>query len=318
MKDAFSVFWKLALIILGVLTLGLFVIAYVIFKKSYARTRHGEEGELPDESWAKQHHERYIRGCVWARDVAGEEWTITSKDGLRLVGKYLPAEGEAVRNVLLAHGYRSSYFKDFGEIAKWHHEHGANILMITERGALESEGGYLTMGIRESEDIALWAARMDAYTLGELPMYLHGISMGCSSVLMAQQEQLPANVKGIIADCGFTSPWEISRDVCRKWYPWLPADIIGRIVDIYSRHLGHFGMKEKSTVDILKKAKIPTLFIHGMRDDFVPPHMTVRNYQVCAAPKRILMVEDATHALSWFYDNERYVKALEDFFEWTK
>lgn len=317
MKKMFSVLWKLALIILGVSTLGLFAIAYVVFKSSYARSKDGKESELPDESWAKQYHERYIKGCVWTRDIAGEEWTVTSKDGLRLVAKYLPAKGKAVRNVILAHGYKSAYFKDFSEIAQWYVDNGANVLLISQRAALKSGGKFLTMGVRESEDIALWAARMDAHTLGELPMYLHGISMGCASVLMAQGESLPANVKGIIADCGFTSPWEISVAVCRQWYPWLPAKLTARIVDLYSRRLARFGMKEKNTVDILKRAKIPTLFIHGTLDDFVPPHMTVRNYQACAAPKRILMVDGATHALSWFYDNERYKNALTDFFAWT-
>ncbi len=311
---------KIVFLLLGVFTLGLFAIAYVVFKNSYARGKNGDErnSALPDESWAKEYHERYINGCLWNQEVKGEEWAITSKDGLRLTAKFVPAKGEAVRNVILAHGYHSVYFKDFSEIAQWHIEHGANVLMICQRSAPGSEGKYLTMGIRESEDLAIWAALMDDRTLGKLPMYLHGISMGCSTVVMAQGEDLPANVKGIIADCGFTSPWDISVAVCRQWYPWLPAKLTGYVVDIYARHLANFGLKEKNTVEILKKAKIPTLFVHGMMDDFVPPHMSVKNYQACAAPKKIMLSEEATHALSWFYDNERYVKAMEEFFGWEE
>lgn len=317
-KKGTGMLWKVLLAVFGVFTLGLFAVAYVIFKNSYKRRKNKElEVTLPDEGWAKEHHENYIQGCIWTRDIPGEEWSLTSKDGLRLMAKYVPAKGEAVRNLVLVHGWHSVYFKDMSGIAQWHAEHGANILLIYQRNTLTSEGDYLTMGVRESEDVALWAEMMDARTLRKLPMYLHGVSMGGATVLMAQGEELPANVKGIIADCGFTSPWEISLAVSRQWYPWLPAKLVGYVVDIYTRHLAGFGLKEKNTVDILRKAKIPTLFVHGMLDDFVPPHMSVKNYQACAAPKRIILSEEATHALSWYYDNEKYAKALEDFFAWT-
>lgn len=314
-KEGMPVAVKFLLSLCSVLTLGLFAFAYFVFRNSYARHKDDRDSQLPGEGWAKEHTDRYIKGCIWNRDVPGEPWTITSKDGLRLQAKFVPAKGEAVRNVILAHGWHSVYFKDFSDMGQWYVEHGANVLFVSQRNALESEGDYLTMGVRESEDVALWANLMDARTLGKLPLYLHGISMGAATVMMAHGENLPANVKGVIADCGFTSPWDISLAVSRQWYPWLPARLLGCVVDFYARHLAHFGLREKNTVEILRRAKIPTLFIHGMQDDFVPPHMTVKNYQACAAPKRLLMSEEATHALSWFYDSERYQKALVDFFK---
>jgi hypothetical protein len=43
--------------------------------------------------------------------------------------------------------------------------------------------------------------------------------------------------------------------------------------------------------------------------------MTVKNYSAAACEKRLVLVEGAPHAMSWFYDTERYKKAVADFFE---
>ena len=40
--------------------------------------------------------------------------------------------------------------------------------------------------------------------------------MGATTVLMAAGEALPKNVKGITADCGFTSPKAIWRHVTEQ------------------------------------------------------------------------------------------------------
>ena len=47
-------------------------------------------------------------------------------------------------------------------------------------------------------------------------MYLDGISMGAATVLMASEFDLPASVRGIIADCGYTSPRDILKKVIRQ------------------------------------------------------------------------------------------------------
>ena len=47
--------------------------------------------------------------------------------------------------------------------------------------------------------IGIWQPRTKIFLLC-------GISMGCATTLMAAGLDLPDNVKGIIADCGFTSP----------------------------------------------------------------------------------------------------------------
>ena len=86
-------------------------------------------------------------------------------------------------------------------------------------------------------------------------------------------------------------------------------------VNLITKRIAGFDLKDKSTVDILKNAKIPMLFVHGTLDDFVPVHMTIKSYHACAAPKRIMLVDGATHAMSWHIDTERYKEAILELFQ---
>ena len=59
-------------------------------------------------------------------------------------------------------------------------------------------------------------------------IFLSGVSMGATSVMMASNLGLPHNVRGIIADCGFTSPPEIIKRVASNAFkinatPIMPA-----------------------------------------------------------------------------------------------
>ena len=121
---------------------------------------YADDPPADEEYTTPSYHKAYLDGLKYNDAIKAEDWTITSKDGLKLVASYIPAEGNAVRNIILCHGYHSSGRKDFSGILQYYHENGANLLMIEERAHRRSEGEYLTMGIRESEDIALWSREM--------------------------------------------------------------------------------------------------------------------------------------------------------------
>ena len=61
------------------------------------------------------------------------------------------------------------------------------------------------------------------------------------------------------------------------------------------------------------KAKVPILFIHGSADTFVPCSMCREMYECCSSPKKLLIVEDAAHAESYYKNREAYEKALNEF-----
>ena len=65
-----------------------------------------------------------------------------------------------------------------------------------------------------------------------------------------------------------------------------------------------------SSIDALKKCKIPVLFVHGSEDDFVPKEMTYRNYEEFEGDGEMLIVEGAGHAVNYVTDPEAYEAAV--------
>ena len=129
--------------------------------------------------------------------------------------------------------------------------------------------------------------------------------MGASTVLFLADEELPANVKGIIADCGFTSPWEIISSVFRN-VTHLPAGPSLWVAELFARIFGGFSLRQKNTKDVLKNSKLPVLMVHGTADGFVPCDMTQKGYDACTGEKELFLVEGADHGLSFLSQPEQY------------
>ena len=89
----------------------------------------------------------------------------------------------------------------------------------------------------------------------------------------------------------------------------------GKVSDAYcKKHIGATS-KEISTVEAMRKTKLPILFIHGSDDMFVPLEMSFENYKACAAPKEILVVPGAIHGQSYAVDRGKYESANKFFWD---
>lgn len=242
-----------------------------------------------------------------------ETVTIKSHDGLTLVGHWYPTEN-ARRTVLMAHGWRSAWYRDFGMSAEFMHKCDCNLLYIEQRGHGKSGGKFSTFGVLEHQDIQSWMDFIADRKPDKLPVYLCGISMGATTVLMATELPLKANINGVIADCGFTSGEEILKDVIKKNLPHVPSNVIYKLTNMLCKlHIG-ISYGDYSTVDAMKKCTVPVLFIHGDADNFVPVAMTRENYLACAAPKKLLIVPNAAHGTSYCFDKSSYESAVLSFF----
>lgn len=241
-----------------------------------------------------------------------EKVYITSRDGLRLNGHWLPAEN-ARRTVILVHGWRSTWARDFGMHMPFLRDCGCNLLFIEQRSHGTSEGKYIGFGVLERYDCLRWLDFLRSRTGDQLPVYLFGISMGAATVLMTTGFRLPSCVKGVIADCGFTSPEEILTHVLQKERQDYPRQF-NRLIGAMALRRAGYGPRDYSTLDAMAVNKRPVLFIHGGADDFVPLSMTVRNYEACRAQKSILVVDGAPHAKSYLVAPELYQQTVTEFF----
>lgn len=241
-----------------------------------------------------------------------EDIFLPSYDGLRLHGRLLQQPG-AKGTILLFHGYRSSWVIDFSIVLPHYFSLGYNLLAVDERAHGESEGTYITFGVRERHDVATWAAYAAMHFGPAHPLILDGLSMGAATVLMASDLPLPLSVRGIIADCGFSSPYAIMKSVFRAHCRRLPAGPLLALTDVFTRLFAGFSLKGASTLDAVAKTKLPILFIHGTDDTFVPCSMTQAAYDACAAPKQLVLVPDAGHGCSYLVDRPRVQAELAAF-----
>lgn len=243
-----------------------------------------------------------------------ERVEIQSEDGLTLVGHWFPLPG-AKRVVVAMHGWRSSWASDFGAISDFWRRSGCSVLYAEQRAQGDSQGEYMGFGLLERKDCALWAAWADAMTGSTLPVYLAGLSMGATTVLLAAGQPLPASVRGIMADCGFTSAHAIWKHVAEQNLHVRYTGLRRATMEGLFRKKLHTSPGDCSTEEVLRQSKIPVLLIHGQADSFVPVEMTLANYEACAAPKQLLLVPGAGHGMSYLVARETYEAAVLAFWE---
>jgi pimeloyl-ACP methyl ester carboxylesterase len=236
---------------------------------------------------------------------------IESFDGTKLVGEIYHCESPK-RIIIAMHGWRSSCGEDFGAMVEFFKENHCTVLYTHQRGQGDSEGNYMGFGLVERYDCFEWVKYITSRE--QLPIYLAGVSMGATTVLMASSFELPETVKGIIADCGFTSPHAILKHVANNNLK-LAYGLIGMIADDMVKKKIKMGTKDYSVAEAMKLNKLPVLFIHGTDDNFVPISMTFENYKSCTAPKKLLVVPGADHAMSYYTAPAEYEKSLLEFWE---
>ena len=238
-----------------------------------------------------------------------EDVWITADDELKLHGTFFPNKNSK-RIVLCFHGYTSEGMKDYIALSDYYLRRGFAMLLVDERAHGLSEGNYIGFGCLDRKDALRWIEWL-VKTCGEdIKIILHGTSMGAATVLMTSGLKLPDQVKGIVSDCGFTSPKEVFTHVLHSMYH-MPAFPIIPIADIMNRKLAGYGMDECNAAREVRKSTTPTLFIHGSADTFVPCRMCEKMYENCGAKKWKLIIEGAAHAESYYKDTKRYEEMLD-------
>lgn len=246
------------------------------------------------------------------RALPHEEFSITSFDGLTLRGKYYEyAPGAPIE--LMLHGYRGEAERDLCGGVQRCFALQRSALIVDQRACGHSEGNVITFGIKEYRDCLTWLDFMVEHFGKDVKIILTGISMGASTVIMAAANPLPANVVGVLADCGYTSANDIIKKTIKEMK--LPVAPLYPFVKLGARLYGGFTLEETSPIEAIQKCSLPVILIHGEADVFVPCEMSRQNYDACNAPKQIVTVPGADHGLCYLVDSEAYLNALREFFE---
>ena len=300
------------------LAIAVLVVSYICFRLAFYSKRSKEDpnaGEvsLPEGEIYEPFRGQMVDWIVQARALPHKDVEISSFDGLKLRARFFEYEKGAPIEILL-HGYRGNSERDLSGGVFRCFALGRSVLLVDHRGSGRSEGKVITFGVNESRDCADWVKFILREIDPDAKIFIGGISMGASTALMATARDLPENVIGILADCGYSSGKRIIKKVIKQI--GLPENVCYPFVKLGARLYGHFDLEELSPEEAMAHCKLPVFFIHGDGDNFVPFEMSVENYNACASKhKKLVNIEGAGHGLAFPAARERYIKEVGDFFE---
>ncbi|MEP7135685.1 MAG: alpha/beta hydrolase [Chloroflexota bacterium] len=254
--------------------------------------------ELPDETPAKY-------------NMPFEDVTVTSPDGLKLVGWFVPSQNGAV--IIMQHGYKSTRRELLNEAAMMY-KHGYGILLTTVRAHDHSEGELITFGKNEVKDMDAWYQYLltrkdiDPNKIGML-----GNSYG--GMLVIQYASQNQNIKAVVANSAFSSLNDtVSTSV--TYFTNLPAFPFAPLIVFWAERETGFKTEDiDATKWITKISPRPVFLMQGGKDVVISADSGQRLYDAAGEPKELWFDPALGHVE---FDTERaveYEKRVAEFFD---
>lgn len=248
----------------------------------------------------------------WFGDQQPKRIEMNSYDDLSLVAQFIENEADDQKAVILAHGFRNTS-DDMGKLAKFYYDRGFDILLPDARGHGESEGDYIGYGWHDRLDYVDWIHLLiEEY--GTENIILHGNSMGAATVLMTSGEELPEEVKGIIADSSYSTIKDELAHQLQHLYG-LPAFPLLEVTSVISKTRAGYMLGEGSATQQVKKNTLPLLIIHGEDDDLVPTDMAHEIYNEAGGEKELWLVPETGHTKAMDNITSEFQRRVGDFLD---
>ena len=249
----------------------------------------------------------------WVEAQKFEHRTLTSHDGLKLSGYYLPAAKPTNKLVVLTHGYLG-HAKQMGLYGEYYYKDlGYNIFMPDARGHGKSEGEYYGFGWPDRLDLIDWTALMVKELGPDTEVVYHGLSMGAATVLMASgEEEIPHQVKAIIADSPYASVYQLFKYQMNRMF-YLPAFPLLDSTSLITKIRAGYSFRSASALKEVEKTNVPILYIHGESDTFVPAKMAEELYQHTSSEAELLLISDANHGEAFALAEDEYKMKINQF-----
>ena len=312
------IFFIILLSVLIISILAIFSASLICFLRIfYSKKRNSiskDEFPLPEGEIYEKYHAQMIDWMDQTRRLPHTDVSIRSFDNLRLCGKYYECKEGATIEILF-HGYKGSAERDLCGAVYRCFALGHNALIVDHRASGKSDGRVISFGINESRDCLDWINFVIKNIDANAKIIITGISMGAATVMTAAGRELPKNVVGVLADCGYTSTKDIIKKVVTDMK--LPANIVYPFARLGAIIFGGFDPDSSSPIESMKKCALPIIFFHGDSDDYVPCYMSKQNFDACASERKHLVItEGAGHGLCFPTDTDAYFCEVRKFFSY--
>ena len=221
------------------------------------------------------------------RDMAAppdryEDVWLTTSDGVRINGWFVPAISNSNLTVLFCHGNAGNLSHRSEKIAILR-ELGANVFIFDYRGYGRSEG--------KPDEQGTYRDALAAYQHLSGPVVLYGESLG-SAVAVDLATKVP--VAGVVIEEAFSSVAAVGQ----KMFPFLPVRLIVR--------------NKYNTLSKIAGINAPLLILHSRDDEFFPMKHAESLFAAAREPKRLVELR-GSHNDAFVVSADVYRAALRDF-----
>ena len=220
-----------------------------------------------------------------------EDVWLTTPDGIRLHGWFIPGPGSRPSTALFLHGNAGniSHRLDMLEII---HRLGLSCLLVDYRGYGQSQGSPSEQGVYTDAATA-WNWLTEARGLPPGDIIAWGRSLGGPVAARLARDKNPG---ALILESTFTSMPELGQ----KLYPFLPVKMISRL--------------SFPTLRYLQDVSCPVLVVHSHEDNLVPYEHGQRLYAAAGKPKEFLQIR-GEHNNGFLVSGDTYIRGIEDFLQ---
>lgn len=224
-----------------------------------------------------------------------EDVTLTTKDGIRITGWFVPSMG-ATSTLLWFHGNAGNISHRLDNIRKLHDQVHAHIFIIDYRGYGRSQGFVSEEGTYEDADAAL-AYLQSREDVDANDIVIFGRSLGAAvGVDLATRQK----TRALVIESPFTSIEAMAKTVM----PWVP--------------IGAFLHTRYNNLDKIRNLRIPLLVVHGDRDRIVPYEQGRELFEAAPEPKSFYTIAEAGHNDTYLVGGNEYFNAIANFIQQSK
>lgn len=233
--------------------------------------------------------------------------TIASPSGA-LAGWFVP--GLAGRGaVLLLHGVTENRLKMI-ERMRFLHARGHAMLAIDFQAHGMSEGRFITLGDRESDDARAAAAWLREKTPGEKIAAI-GISLGGAAALVGAS---PLGVDALALESVYPDLFRATRNRLRGFLGPLGERLTPLAIAIGAEATGA-DVDKLTPVEAIDRFPGPVFVLSGTRDPWTPIEETRELHARATAPKRLWEVSGARHQDLCRYAPQEYQRRMGEFLD---
>jgi alpha-beta hydrolase superfamily lysophospholipase len=235
--------------------------------------------------------------------LAFTDETVTSSDGFRLHGWYVPGTRPAL--IIVQHGYKDR-LESYINMTRVLNKHGFHVLIQTVRAHDKSDGEQLYFGLREMPDMEAWhqfaktRPGVDPARIGMI-----GISMGGS--LAIQYTATHPDIAALVADSAFSSLLD-TIDTSVRHFSGLPPFPFSPMIRFWMEREFGFTADEvdaKKWIGLISPR--PVLVMQGGADTVVSVTSGERLFALAGEPKESWFEPSVGHA--------QFLKMMPDEFE---